>query len=1053
VAEKDKERTEIWDGIENISIKSWEVLSRAKQRSDYCHDSKSASFLVANERYFQMIKQLWARGIKQRFVTEVTAENIRSCKELDKYVELRHLDGVKGNFGIVDGREYGASANIYALQPPIEFIYSNVKTFVEQQQYFFETLWNRAIPAEKKIRQIEQGIPAEVTEIWYGSENIIKKSWEIISRAKVSSDYCHNSKSPSIFVTNWYYLRAIMKLSKRGVRHRFVTEITNENIEHCKKLAKYVELRHLDGVKGNFAIIDGKEYGATANLSEFRPPTEFIHSNVKEFVDQQQYFFETLWNRAIPIEQRIREIEEGIPIETTEIIDGSENILNRAIEGLSFTKERFDNCIDRTCPSSYVLTRQMWDKCIELSNKDVKLMFITEITSENISYCKEIMKIAKLRHLDGIRGNFGISDGRDYRATATMQKGQPPSQAIRSTIKTFVDQQQFFFETLWNKAIPAEKKIIEIEQGIPAEVTEIWYGADNIVNRQLQIITKAKSTVDYCHSSESPSVITTFKPFSHTITRLNKRGVKQRYITEITEGNIRSCRELAKYVELRHLDRVQGTLGIIDGKIYGAIANTKENHLPTEFIYSNVKTFVDQQQYFFETLWNKAMPAEQRIIQLEEGIIPESIETLSDPFKIQELAHKLVRSAKKEVLVVFASQNEFLRQQHIRNGFLTPIYSRTKKSTAITRSTSKENKLDVRITVPTAPKNNIDKPFKQERPAGAQHLSPTVRLEIRHIDVGLSTEVSVLVVDRKHSLVIELKDHTSKESSFDNEENEEERTQKPKGLAIYTNSKGLVVSTVSMFELLWTHIDLYEELKLRDIAQREFINIAAHELRGPIQPILGLSEVIRTHKHLSSEGELLSVILNSAARLQRLANSVLDVARIENKSLKLEITAFNMTDLIRSVMENFKNELRNKHGLRVQFNPSHRQLLVYADRDRVYQVVYNLVANAVKFTDHGLISISANRIHHNAVRVSIRDSGQGIDEEILPKLFSKFATSSMASGTGLGLFISQKIVEAHGGRLYGVNNNGNKLNGVGSQGATFTFILPVRGLGVSGSLS
>jgi two-component system, OmpR family, sensor histidine kinase VicK len=1053
VAEKDKERTEIWDGIENISIKSWEVLSRAKQRSDYCHDSKSASFLVANERYFQMIKQLWARGIKQRFVTEVTAENIRSCKELDKYVELRHLDGVKGNFGIVDGREYGASANIYALQPPIEFIYSNVKTFVEQQQYFFETLWNRAIPAEKKIRQIEQGIPAEVTEIWYGSENIIKKSWEIISRAKVSSDYCHNSKSPSIFVTNWYYLRAIMKLSKRGVRHRFVTEITNENIEHCKKLAKYVELRHLDGVKGNFAIIDGKEYGATANLSEFRPPTEFIHSNVKEFVDQQQYFFETLWNRAIPIEQRIREIEEGIPIETTEIIDGSENILNRAIEGLSFTKERFDNCIDRTCPSSYVLTRQMWDKCIELSNKDVKLRFITEITSENISYCKEIMKIAKLRHLDGIRGNFGISDGRDYRATATMQKGQPPSQAIRSTIKTFVDQQQFFFETLWNKAIPAEKKIIEIEQGIPAEVTEIWYGADNIVNRQLQIITKAKSTVDYCHSSESPSVITTFKPFIHTITRLNKRGVKQRYITEITEGNIRSCRELAKYVELRHLDRVQGTLGIIDGKIYGAIANTKENHLPTEFIYSNVKTFVDQQQYFFETLWNKAMPAEQRIIQLEEGIIPESIETLSDPFKIQELAHQLVRSAKKEVLVVFASQNEFLRQQHIRNGFLTPIYSRTKKSTAITRSTSKENKLDVRITVPTAPKNNIDKPFKQERPAGAQHLSPTVRLEIRHIDVGLSTEVSVLVVDRKHSLVIELKDHTSKESSFDNEENEEERTQKPKGLAIYTNSKGLVVSTVSMFELLWTHIDLYEELKLRDIAQREFINIAAHELRGPIQPILGLSEVIRTHKHLSSEGELLSVILNSAARLQRLANSVLDVARIENKSLKLEITAFNMTDLIRSVMENFKNELRNKHGLRVQFNPSHRQLLVYADRDRVYQVVYNLVANAVKFTDHGLISISANRIHHNAVRVSIRDSGQGIDEEILPKLFSKFATSSMASGTGLGLFISQKIVEAHGGRLYGVNNNGNKLNGVGSQGATFTFILPVRGLGVSGSLS
>src|SRR5919108_313357 len=127
----------------------------------------------------------------------------------------------------------------------------------------------------------------ERTEIWDGLENISIKSWEIISRAKFSSDYCHNSKSPSIFVTNPHYLQAIMELSERGVRHRFLTEITKENIAHCKKLAKYVELRHLDGVKGNFAIIDGKEYGATANLSEFQPPTEFIYSNVKEFVDQQ----------------------------------------------------------------------------------------------------------------------------------------------------------------------------------------------------------------------------------------------------------------------------------------------------------------------------------------------------------------------------------------------------------------------------------------------------------------------------------------------------------------------------------------------------------------------------------------------------------------------------------------------------------------------------------------------------------------------------------------------------------------------------------------------
>src|ERR687895_1835930 len=151
------QRTEIWSGPETISKKSFEVLSRAKATSDYCHDSKSPSYLVTNDQYFQMIKQLKAKGIRQRFITEITQENVRYSKELANHVELRHLEGVRGNFGIVDGIEYGAAAKIYDLGPPVEFIYSNVKTFVDQQQYFFETLWNKAIPAEQRIKEIEEG--------------------------------------------------------------------------------------------------------------------------------------------------------------------------------------------------------------------------------------------------------------------------------------------------------------------------------------------------------------------------------------------------------------------------------------------------------------------------------------------------------------------------------------------------------------------------------------------------------------------------------------------------------------------------------------------------------------------------------------------------------------------------------------------------------------------------------------------------------------------------------------------------------------------------------
>src|SRR5829696_6015293 len=527
-------KTEVWYGADKIVKRQLQILTKAKATVDACHSSESPSILVSFEPLMQTIVLLHKRGVRQRYITEITKENVKYCKQLAKYLDLRHLDGVKGTLGIIDSKIYGAIANTRESHLPTEFVYSDVKAFVDQQQYFFETLWNKAIPAERRIREIEEGIPAEVTEIWYGSENIVKKSWEVISRAKVSSDYCHNSKSPSIFVTNPRYLRAIMELNERGVRHRFVTEITKENVEHCKELAKYVELRHLDGVKGNFAIIDGKEYGATANLADFQPPTEFIHSNVKEFVDQQQYFFETLWNKAIPAERRIREIEEGIPVETTEIIDGTENILNRAIEGLSLTKERFDNCIDHTCPPSYVLTGQIWNKCIELWNRGVRLRFISEITSENISYCKEIMKIAELRHLDSIRGNFGISDGRDYRATASIQQGQPPTQAIRSTIKTFVDQQQYFFETLWNKAVPGEKKIREIEEGMPTEVTEIWYGLENITKKSWDVLSRAKRTSDYCHDSKSPAYLVSNEKYFQIIKQLQTGGIRQRFVTEIT---------------------------------------------------------------------------------------------------------------------------------------------------------------------------------------------------------------------------------------------------------------------------------------------------------------------------------------------------------------------------------------------------------------------------------------------------------------------------------------------------------------------------------------
>ena len=577
---------------------------------------------------------------------------------------------------------------------------------------------------------------------------------------------------------------------------------------------------------------------------------------------------------------------------------------------------------------------------------------------------------------------------------------------------------------------------------------------ETISKKSLEVLSRANATSDYCHDSKSPSYLVTNDQYFQIIKQLKAKGIRQRFITEIIQENVRYSKELANYVELRHLEGLKGNFGIVDGKEYGAAANIYDLHPPVEFIYSNVKSFVEQQQYFFETLWNKAIPADKRIREIEEGVEPETVQTLNNSSEIQKLANKLVGSAKKELLIVFPTAAEFYRQQNDSNGFLKKL----KASVATTRerhASSKKKRvagtLDIRIAVPGDNANdnllhhfqNLSQKARQEK----KYYSPMrIRSEIRYIDAVLSTNVAVIIVDRKHSLVIEVKDnkdddyyYTPKSNNVVSAEKEGNAVQKVHGLAIYTNSRALVMSTVSMFELLWTHIELYEELKLRDIERREFIDIAAHELRGPLQPILGLTKEIRSRYDLGKDDKMLGAILKSAANLQKLANNILDVARIESKSLELKISKFDLDALVRDAIDDCKYELQRKNAVKIQFRSSYKRLLINADKHRIHQVIYNLIANAIKFTDSGLISISADKKDGKIIIFSVRDTGQGIEEEIMPKLFEKFAASPATTGTGLGLFISRKIIDAHGGNIYGINNPAHS----GGKGATFTFTLPV----------
>lgn len=222
-----------------------------------------------------------------------------------------------------------------------------------------------------------------------------------------------------------------------------------------------------------------------------------------------------------------------------------------------------------------------------------------------------------------------------------------------------------------------------------------------------------------------------------------------------------------------------------------------------------------------------------------------------------------------------------------------------------------------------------------------------------------------------------------------------------------------------------------EQLQANDRMQREFIDIAAHELRTPIQPILGVAEMLESEL---GEREDVRMIARNARRLERLTQDLLDVAKIESQSLKLNKERFDVGELVSVLVKDHRRRTAGGHGTVLEYEPNGQGIVVEADRERITQVISNLLDNALKFTQDGRVGVTARKEDDGSVSVSVKDTGIGIAPDIMPRLFSKFASKSQR-GTGLGLFISKSIVEAHGGEIWGTNNEGES-------GATFTFTIP-----------
>jgi two-component system sensor histidine kinase VicK len=533
------------------------------------------------------------------------------------------------------------------------------------------------------------------------------------------------------------------------------------------------------------------------------------------------------------------------------------------------------------------------------------------------------------------------------------------------------------------------------------ETTKVYYGEEDAMKILLQAMANVKKEAVICSDPNSPVFSMAMEPVKKLYVAFKETGVRIRQIVEITKDNLHYCKEFMGYVELRHMDNVKGTMAVSETE-YVATAVLEGSMPVTQTIYSNVKAFLEQQHYFFENLWSKAIPAEQRIREIEQGIEPQRIEVVYDAGQALELYQSLIMSAEKEIKLMFPTTNALIRQD--KAGILFLLQEAAKKC-------------QVKVLMPN------DELIRNFIPTNNSSLST------RFIDQHESGKATILIVDNKASLMMELKDDSKK--TF----------HEAIGLSTYSNSKAGVLSYVSMFESLWKQTQLYEELKSNEKMQKEFINTAAHELRTPVQPILGMAELIE----LSFEGgkgkteiskDDVDMILRNAKRLERLSSDVLETARIESQSLRLNKEYFSLKEVISGSIRDAENQIVDR-DITICHNPK-KDIVVYADKGRISEVISNILDNAIKFTHKGNITISAEVKNNNTnkVIVLIIDEGTGIDDEIASRLFTKFATKS-EKGTGLGLYISKSIVEAHGGKIWAKNNEEHK-------GATFGFSLPLN---------
>ncbi|HJR84353.1 MAG TPA: HAMP domain-containing sensor histidine kinase [Nitrososphaeraceae archaeon] len=712
--------------------------------------------------------------------------------------------------------------------------------------------------------------------------------------------------------------------------------------------------------------------------------------------------------------EQIRWMQKLAP--STRIIIGKRNAINTELNIFGQASKYIDTCMTYTRPSLAVSIKSIKDAFLSAKSRGVRLRYITEINHENFEDCKVLLGIVdELRHLDGVKTNFMISEEK-YLAPLIQEKSDViASEHIYSDMVQIVEHGRCIFDTLWSKSISAEERISQLQDNAFPQETKILDNRDEIIKHMIHLSEVSSGLSIVSNQGGMQLTYNIFLEQCKNVLDKQRRGEGEgiRWIMRIEKDSVKLVKKFLKLgVNIRHVKNLAPiNFAVSKNGLVATIEEMKGGGMIQNLLTSNEKSYIKHFTSMFEQLWKEGVDARYRIKDIEEKVGIAEIEIIRNPVDSIARGWDMVSSARKEIDVLFSSSNALKRQ--ITMGALTLL-----------KNASEKQKVKIRMLLPSSDKSEV---------LIEQTKSNVPKIDIRTISANLETKISILVVDSKQCLILELKD------------DKQNTSYEAVGLSTYSMSPTITSSYLAVFESFWRQAELFEKMKEVELLEKDFVNIAAHELRNPIQPIIGFSELLYSKIDNHEHRRLLDEVILNAKRLERLSRLMLDVTRIENNSLVLIKEVVDASKVMKDIVDSYNHKLEEKN---TEINNENSKLIIVQngiksinatiDKVRITQVFCNILDNAISFSQEGKIHVMLKREKQNGqdfLITSVQDMGPGIDPEIMSKLFTKFASKSDV-GTGLGLFISKGIVEAHGGKIWAENNLG--------RGATFSFSLPIE---------